>query len=153
MSHSTKPDKPAGVARQGVQPTQMTAWVGWIAFAGVMMALVGTFHVLQGLVALFKDDYFLVGKSGLTLEVGYTAWGWIHIIGGVVIVAAAFALFAGKIWARVVGVIVALLSAIVNVGFLAAYPILSVTMIAIDILVIWALTVHGHEIAEQRDGG
>jgi hypothetical protein len=148
MSHSAKRDEAASAAPQGVQPTQMTAWVGWVAFAGVMMALVGTFHVMQGLVALFKDEYFLVGKSELALQADFTAWGWIHIVGGVVIVAAGFALFAGKLWARVVGVIVALLSAIVNIGFLAAYPIWSVTMVAIDILIIWALTVHGHEMTE-----
>jgi hypothetical protein len=148
MSHSAKPDETASVARQGVQPTQMSGWVGWIAFAGVMMALVGTFHAMQGLVALFKDDYFLVEQSELTIQVDYTAWGWIHIVGGIIIAGAGFAVFAGKIWARAIGVIVAMASAIVNIGFLAAYPIWSVTMIAIDILVIWALTVHGHEITE-----
>jgi hypothetical protein len=148
MSHSAKPDETASVARQGVQPTQMSGWVGWIAFAGVMMALVGTFHAMQGLVALFKDDYFLVEQSELTIQVNYTAWGWIHIVGGIIIAGAGFAVFAGKIWARAIGVIVAMASAIVNIGFLAAYPIWSVTMIAIDILVIWALTVHGHEITE-----
>ena len=152
MSSYSKPEETASVAPQaqpqGVQPTQMSGWVGWIAFAGVMMALVGTFHVMQGLVALFKDDYFLVGQSELTVHVDYTAWGWIHIVGGVIIAGAGFAVFAGKIWARTIGVIVAMTSAIVNIGFLAAYPIWSVTMIAIDILVIWALTVHGREIAE-----
>jgi hypothetical protein len=148
MSHSAKPDETASVAPPGVQPTQMSGWVGWIAFAGVMMALVGTFHVMQGLVALFKDDYFLVGQSELTIQMDYTAWGWIHIVGGIIIAGAGFALFAGKVWARAIGVIVAMASAIVNIGFLAAYPVWSVTMIAIDILVIWALTVHGHEITE-----
>jgi len=51
-----------------VQPTEMTAWVGWIAFAGVIMVLVGTFHAIQGLVALFQDEYFLVAKSGLVVH-------------------------------------------------------------------------------------
>jgi hypothetical protein len=152
MSHSAKPDEAASVAPpaqpQGVQPTQMSGWVGWIAFAGVMMALLGTFHAMQGLVALFKDDYFLVEQSELTIQVDYTVWGWIHIVGGIIIAGAGLAVFAGKIWARAIGVIVAMVSAIVNIGFLAAHPIWSVTMIAIDILVIWALTVHGREITE-----
>lgn len=151
MSHSTKAGQGGRAPQtwsQGVQPTAMTGWVGWIAFAGVMMTLLGTFHVMQGLGALFKDEYFQVGQSELTIHVDYTAWGWIHIVGGLVIAAAGFALFAGKVWARVVGVLVAMLSAIVNVAFLAAYPIWSVTMIAIDLLVIWALTVHGHEVTE-----
>jgi hypothetical protein len=133
---------------QNVQPTEQTAWVGWIAFAGLMMVMLGTFHAVQGLVALFKDDYFLVGKSGLTLSVDFTTWGWIHIIGGIIIVAAGVGLFVGKVWARTIGVILAMVSAIVNVSFLAAYPIWSATMIAVDVLVIWAITVHGSELRD-----
>jgi len=133
---------------QNVQPTEQTAWVGWIAFAGLMMVMLGTFHAVQGLVALFKDEYFLVGKSGLTLSVDFTTWGWIHIIGGIIIVAAGVGLFVGKVWARTIGVILAMVSAIVNVSFLAAYPIWSATMIAVDVLVIWAITVHGSELRE-----
>jgi hypothetical protein len=133
---------------QNVQPTEQTAWVGWIAFAGLMMVMLGTFHAVQGLVALFKDEYFLVGKSGLTLSVDFTTWGWIHIIGGIIIVAAGVGLFVGKVWARTIGVILAMVSAIVNVSFLAAYPIWSAIMIAVDVLVIWAITVHGSELRD-----
>ena len=142
---STAPEPPP---LQNVQPTEQTAWVGWIAFAGLMMVMLGTFHAVQGLVALFKDEYFLVGKSGLTLSVDFTTWGWIHIIGGIIIVAAGVGLFVGKVWARTIGVILAMVSAIVNVSFLAAYPIWSATMIAVDVLVIWAITVHGSELRE-----
>ena len=112
------------------------------------MLLVGTFHVIQGLVAVFRDEYFLVTQSGLTLNVDYTTWGWTHIIGGAILIFAGIAVFSGKVWARTIGVILAMLSAIVNIAFLAAYPIWSVTMIAIDVLVIWALTVHGGELRE-----
>lgn len=129
-----------------VEPTEMSGWVGWIGFAGFMMALLGTFHVIQGLVALFQDDYFLVGQSQLVVSVDYTAWGWVHIIGGVIVVAAGVGLFSGLLWARIVTVALSLLSAVVNVVFLAAFPIWSVTMIAIAILVIWAVTVHGSEL-------
>jgi hypothetical protein len=133
---------------QNVQATQMTGWVGWIAFAAIIMLILGSFHVIQGLVALFKDEYFLVGKSGLVINVDFTTWGWIHIIGGIVIAAAGLALFTGKVWARTIGVILALGSAIVNVGFLSAYPIWSAIMIGFDVLVIWALTVHGSELRQ-----
>jgi hypothetical protein len=135
--------------RQNVQPTQMSGWVGWIGFAGVMMVLLGMFHVIDGLVALFQDDYFLVTRSGLTVHLDYTAWGWVHLIGGIIVGGAGIALFAGKIWARSIGVVVALLSAVVNLGFLAAYPIWSTIMIAVDILIIWALTVHGGELRNK----
>jgi hypothetical protein len=152
MSHTSTPQDTSSVRgpapRQNVQSTQMTGWVGWVAFAGVMMFLVGTFHVIQGLVAVFKDEYFLVTSSGLIVDVDYTVWGWTHIIGGVVLLGAGVAVFTGKLWARVIGVIVAMLSAMVNIAFLSAYPVWSATMIAIDILVIWALTVHGAELKD-----
>jgi hypothetical protein len=142
MSHSTT------TGPQGVQPTQVTAWVGWIAFAGIMMVLVGSFHAIQGLVALFRDEVFLVSSSGLVVDVDYTAWGVAHLVGGAVLVAAGIWVFRGKVWARTVGVVMAMLSAVVNVGFLAAYPIWSAIMIAVDVLVIWALTVHGGELKD-----
>jgi hypothetical protein len=123
-----------------------SAWVGWTAFAGVLMVMIGTFHVFQGLVALFKDEYYLVGNEGLMVTVDYTGWGWTHIIAGLVVALAGFGVFAGKMWARVIGVILAVVSALVNVAFLSAYPIWSVMMIALDVVVILALTVHGSEI-------
>jgi sulfite exporter TauE/SafE len=65
-----------------------------------MMVLIGSFHVIQGLVALFNDEYYLVGKSGLTVQVDYTVWGWTHIVAGVLIMCAGFGLLAGQMWAR-----------------------------------------------------
>jgi hypothetical protein len=135
--------------RQNVQATEMTGWVGWVAFAGLMMVMLGTFHVIEGLVALFQDSYFLVPKAGLTVHVDYTTWGWVHIIGGILLACAGVAVFSGRVWARSIGVIFAMISAIVNISFLSAYPIWSTIMIAVDILVIWALTVHGGELREQ----
>jgi hypothetical protein len=123
-----------------------TAWVGWIAFAGMIMVMLGTFHIIQGLVALFNDEYYLVGKSGLIVNVDYTTWGWVHLIGGCVVLVAGLCVFAGQVWARTVGVLVALVSAVVNLGFLAAYPLWSMMMIALDVVVILALTVHGSEV-------
>jgi len=139
----------AGLPRQDVQPTEMTAWVGWIFFAGAMMVMLGSFHVIEGLVAVFKDEVFLVGKSGLVINVDYTTWGWVHIIGGLVIAGAGIALFTRRIWARTIGVIMAMVSAIVNITFLSAYPVWSAIMITLDVLVIWALTVHGGELREE----
>ena len=152
MSQTTRPDGGTGAripqqsGMQNVEPTEMTGWVGWIGFAAIMMMMLGTFHAIEGLVALFQDEYFLVGKSGLTVHVDYTTWGWIHIIGGVIVVGAGVALLTGKMWARAVAVAVAAVSAIVNIGFLSAYPVWSTIMIAFDVLVIWAVTVHGSEL-------
>jgi hypothetical protein len=123
-----------------------TGWTGWIAFAAVMMIMLGCFHAIEGLVALFDDQKFLVTDSGLLVSVDYTAWGWVHLIGGVIMALAGVYLFAGRMWARVIGVLAALASAIVNISFLTAYPIWSAIMIALDVLIIWAITVHGSEM-------
>jgi len=100
----------------------------------------------EGLVALFRDEYFLVGPRGLTVNVDYTAWGWAHLIGGIIVLAAGFGVASGQVWARTVGVIVAMLSIIANVGFMAAYPFWSLTMIALAVVIIMALTVHGSDV-------
>jgi len=123
-----------------------TGWMGWIMFAGVMMLLMGAFHAIQGLVALFQDTYYLVAEQGLIVQADYTTWGWVHLILGAVVVLAGIALLAGQMWARIVAVILAFGSALVNIAFLGAYPLWSLMMIAVDVLVIYAVTVHGKEM-------
>jgi len=123
-----------------------SAWVGWIAFAGCVMVIVGTFHVIQGLVAVFDDNYYVLPKSGLLVSTDYSTWGWVHTIAGVVVILAGVCVLAGQIWARVVGTLLALLSAVLNIAFIAAAPLWSLTMIALDVVIIMALTVHGSDI-------
>jgi hypothetical protein len=130
-------------------PTEQTGWVGMVVFAAVVMIMLGIFHAIAGLVALFRDEYYLVGKSGLVVHVNYTAWGWTYLIGGIIIGLAGAGLLAGQMWARVVGVILAVASAVLNMAFFAAYPWWSAIMITLDVLVIWALTVHGREIRNE----
>jgi hypothetical protein len=153
MSEAMRPGSATGSAaydgRQNVQPTEMTGWVGWIGFAGAMMVLLGIFHVIDGLVALFRDEVFLTTRSGLIVNVDYTTWGWVHLIGGVLILLAGIGLFTGNMMARILAVVLAMISAIVNLGFISAYPVWSTIMIAVDILVIWALTVHGGELRKS----
>ncbi|HSE10670.1 MAG TPA: hypothetical protein VLB29_18545 [Nocardioidaceae bacterium] len=120
--------------------------MGWVAFAGLAMTILGVFHIVQGVVALLRDEYFAVGSNELALDLGYTAWGWLHLVIGALILVAGFMVFAGKTWARAVGVIVALVSAVGSLVFLAAHPLWSVIVIALDVVVILALTVHGSEI-------
>ena len=123
-----------------------SGWVGWVAFAGVAMIILGVFHIVQGLVALMKDEYFAVRSSGLLLDLGYTTWGWAHLIIGTVILVAGFMVFAGQVWARAVGTVAALVSAVGSLAFLAAHPLWSLMIIALDVVVVMALTVHGSEI-------
>jgi hypothetical protein len=130
--------------------TQTTGWVGWIIFAGIMMFMIGSFHAIEGLVALFKDEYYLVRPSGLVIDVDYTAWGWTHLLFGILVAIAGLAAMAGQTWARVVGVALAVLSALINITFLAAYPVWSTIIITLDVFVIYALVVHGSEARALR---
>jgi hypothetical protein len=123
--------------------SERTGWYGWIVFAGIMMFVLGIFHAFIGLIGLFQEDYFLVGESKLMVSVDYSAWGWLHLILGLVVAGAGVALTRGETWARIVAVIVAVVSAITNVAFMSAYPILTVIMITVDFLIIFAVTVHG----------
>ena len=123
-----------------------SGWAGWVAFAGVLMVMVGIFAIIEGLVAIFSKSYFVVPRAQLIVSVDYTAWGWVHLLLGVVVLVAGVCVFAGQVWARTVGVVVALVSAIVNIAFLSANPVWALIMITLDVVVIWALTVHGSEL-------
>ena len=124
------------------------AWMGWIIFAGVMMVLIGSFHAISGLVALFQDDYYLTRPSGLVINVDYTTWGWTHLVLGILVAAAGCGVVLGQLWARTIGVIFALVSAVTNMLFIAAYPLWSIIILTLDVIVIYALIVHGRAMKE-----
>ncbi len=150
MSHvRTPPTSETTVPRQYTpqEPTR-TGWFGWIVFAATMMVITGVFQAIEGFVALFKDTYYLVTTNGLAVQVSWTAWGWTHLLFGLVLLATGLGLFAGQTWARWTGVVVAALSMLVNFAFLAAYPVWGITLIALNAFVIWALTVHGEEMKQ-----
>ncbi len=123
-----------------------TAWAGWVAFGGVMLIMLGTFQIIEGLVALFDDGFYAVASNGLVVNVDYNTWGWVHTGIGVISVLAGMGLLAGNMAARIVGVVIAFLSAIVNLAFLSAYPVWSTIMITLDVIVIYAIIVHGREL-------
>lgn len=129
-----------------MRPSRTTAWVGWIVFAGVIMATSGIFTATWGLVALVRDEVFVVGPSGNVIDLDYTAWGWVHLILGIVVFAAGLALFTGARWAYVIAVFLAVLSAVGNLFVIGSYPVWSTIVIALDVLVIYAITVHGDEL-------
>jgi hypothetical protein len=119
------------------------AWAaGVISFAAVMMMLTGTLQALTGLDALFEDESYVTTPNYLS-GFNVTAWGWIHLITGIVVAVAGFAVLSSATWARVVGIIVAVLSAIANFLFIPYYPFWSLLIIALDVLVIWALAAYG----------
>jgi len=124
----------------------VSGWTGWVIFAGIMLIMVGAFQAIQGLVAMFNRGYYLVSSSGLVLNVDYTVWGWTHLILGILAAVIGLGLLAGSTAARVAGIVLAVISAILNLVFIAAYPIWSIIVITVDVIVIYAIVVHGREL-------
>jgi hypothetical protein len=120
--------------------------VGFTYFAAIMMIVMGAMDVLQGISAVAKQHYYVVGSDYLW-KLNVSSWGWINLIIGAVVLLAGIALLGGATWARVVGIIVAALVAISNFMWLPYYPIGSIIVIALSVGVIWALAAHGSEIA------
>lgn len=121
-----------------------TGWVGWIWFAGLMLILLGMFNLIHGMVAIF-DDEILVGAGRSLVLLDLTAWGWTHVIIGVLQVVVGFVLFTGARWARVAAVILVMLNAIAQLASLNAQPTWALVVIALDVVVLWAIVVHGEE--------
>jgi len=124
---------------------ERTGWTGWISFAGVMLIIAGTLGLIFGIIAAVNDNW-VVFTNRNAVQVDLSAWGWIHIIVGAIVLLAGFGVFTGNILARIIGVVVALVSLIANFLWLPVYPVWSVIIITIDVLVIWALTAHGGEM-------
>ena len=112
---------------------------GGVVFAAAVMVVIGVFQAIEGLVAIFNDDWYAVTRN-YTFDLDTTAYGWIHLILGIVILLAGFALFAGKVWGGVLAIFLAILSAIANFFFIPYYPFWSLTIIALCIWVIWSVT-------------
>lgn len=126
--------------------TETTGWVGWGYFAAIMLLVAGIFDAIYGLMAIIgPDSAYFVTNEGLFL-MNVAGWGWWHLLIGIVLILASLALFAGATWARVVAIILAIVNAIGQLFLLPAQPWWSLIVIVLDILVIYALTVHGREL-------
>jgi len=135
--------------RRSEERTYSGGAVGLTVTAGIFMIIVGIFHAFQGIVALANDQFY-VKTPDYVFQFDLTTWGWVHLIAGVIVAIAGVALFQGAVWARAVAVVVASLSILANFFWMPYYPIWSLTVIAFDAFVIWAVTVHGRDIAGQR---
>jgi len=119
--------------------------IGWTWFAAVMMWMIGGLHAIAGLVGIFTDEFYATVPEYM-FAFNVEAWGWTHLILGLVVFAAGAGVLSAKLWARIVAVVFAAVSLLTSFAWLPWYPIWSTVIIAIDALVIWALTVHGHDI-------
>lgn len=124
---STEPRNPAAVA-------------GWVLFAGFVMLVVGFFDVIQGLVALFKEEVYVIPASGLIVSTDFTTWGWILLIWGIVMILAALSLFAGGEMGRWFAIVVVAINMIGQFAWFPAYPLWSLVVIGLSAGVLWALT-------------
>ncbi len=123
--------------------------MGWAAFAAFMLMIAGVFGMINGIAAIANDtnDVFVKGQEWV-FHFDIQTWGWIHLIMGIVLFLSGMGIFSGNVLARTIGVAVAALSAIANFMALPYYPIWAIVVITIDITIIWALTVHGRDLAE-----
>ena len=125
------------------QPSYWAA--GWATFAGIVMIMLGVFHAIAGLTHIVDPDAYAV-SGNYVFKLTSDTWGWVHLIWGIIVLFAGFGVFRGAVWARTIGVIIALVSAIANFAYLPYIPVWSIAMIAISVAVIWALTVHGRDV-------
>lgn len=137
------------VNQQMATRREPSAWAGLAVFAGLMMIMLGSFTAITGLVAIFDDGWLVVTDTAL-VTFDLTTWGWVWLIMGILVVVAGVGLLSGQMWARVVGVILASLNALGQLIYMPIYPVWSIVLIALDVLVIYALTAHGGEMRNRR---
>jgi hypothetical protein len=130
---------------------QMWANGGLIAAASFMFIL-GVFHFFSGIAAFFRNSFYVVGTN-YPYAINNHAWGWIHVIGGVILAAAGLALFSGRAWARGLAIALVVLSAVGNFFFIPYYPLWALTMLALDVFVIWAIASANTSIRTQGMAG
>jgi hypothetical protein len=130
--------------------SETSGWaVGFTVFAAVMMLMVGAWQALAGLIAIFENEFYVTTRNYI-FELDATTWGWIHLVLGLIVAFAGWGVLSGQTWARIVGITLAALSATANFLFIPYYPFWSILIIAVDILVIWALASHGREFREMK---
>jgi hypothetical protein len=130
--------RPGYESRTG--PEDVSGWaVGGIVFAATVMLMVGVFQAIAGLVAIIDDEFYVVTRN-YTFDLDTSAWGWVHLIIGVLVASCGWALFARKTWAGVATIVLAGLSAVANFFFIPYYPFWAILVIALDVWVIWSVT-------------
>jgi hypothetical protein len=141
---------PAPGVRQAARATPTYSYAegvppGWRTFAGAMIAITATFNVIDGLVALFNSSYYASVAAGhnihLPITDSVTAWGWVALITGLVLYIVAFGVFANAVWARAIGVVVVAFNMVFHMGFLASFPLWSLLIIGLDVLIVYGLVV------------
>jgi hypothetical protein len=126
----------------------VSGWTSWVGFGGFMMIATGMLHVIDGLIGIFRSSFYLVSNNSSQLVVfqNVKTWAWINLIAGAIVMLAGFSLFSGTTWSRIIAVMLAFVSIAINLLAISLYPIWSIIAIALAVLVIYAVTVHGGEL-------
>jgi hypothetical protein len=122
-----------------------TGWVGWILFAAAILVINGLFGIIAGLAGIFRDQAYFAA-NGQVLVFNYRAWGWIHLIIGIGLVAVGIYVYKGSFTARLAALFVVIIHLLAQFASIGAYPWWSLIAIALDLLIIYALVVHGEEM-------
>ena len=132
-------------ASQAGMDSYDVAGSGWLTFAATLLGLAGAFNIIDGIVGLSKSKFFTANATYVFSDLH--TWSWILLILGILQLVAAFTLFGGSELARWFGISVASLNAIGQLMAAPAYPLWSLTMFAVDIVIIYALAVYaGHRL-------
>jgi hypothetical protein len=137
---STTPESAASGERYRPARESSEALSGWVVFAALVMMIGGTLDAFWGLAAIINNEVVLVGGHGVVIF-DVTAWGWLHLILGSLVVITGLGLLAERPWARLFGVVIVSLDAIAQFGNFTAFPLWSILMIAIDFVILYHLTV------------
>jgi len=123
----------------------MSPWLGWLAFAAIILSFGGVLQVIAAFVTLFRSHYYEVNTAVLVVDESWTTLGWTQLILGVVVTGAGIALLRGYLWARLVAVVVAGLTIVENVLSMAVSPVWNMLLIALALVSMYAVIVHGQE--------
>lgn len=125
-----------------------TVWGGWVFFAGVMLLVTGVLNIVEGFIALAQSSRVVMVQDKLYM-IDLSGWGWALVVFGAVLLASGLGLFAASGVARVAAIVIVGVHAAVQVFWIGAYPVWSLLMIALDTVVLYALTVRWHEARED----
>jgi hypothetical protein len=128
------------------------AMTGFVVFAGLLLLVIGMVNIFQGFVALFADERLVLTRNNLVV-VNVTAWGWLLVISGLLMLAVGAGLLSGATWARITAIVLVGLHAVTQIAWLGAYPVWSLLMIALDTVVLFALTARWADVRDRLEVG
>jgi hypothetical protein len=146
------PAAPAPIDRAANRPVRSSenGWLVWAAFGGIVLVIAGAVDITAGLLALARPSFFVAAQDGIAVALGWTTWGVIHLAWGAAFVAVGLGVLAGNRFSQGVAVVLAGASVVRNLLFIDVAPVWMAIVIAIDLLVVYALVVHGHELRDGR---